>query len=125
MEEIGKTYKVNIATRHGNLGSTNAKDKVRQGSRAVKHVTTENERVGGARDLSIVGLDDGGGEVDEGCAGVSNADDTGRGVGRADAVTGRGELPVTGELRHGRVGQRVGKGLVNETKVVRAGCFFR
>lgn len=106
------------------------------------------ETYGGTVDVSVVGVDNGGGEVDQGCAGVSNGDEGvidavkqessqptpwenrhthiykkgWRGCIQVitNTVASGGELPVTGQLGNGGVGQAVGEGVVNETEVVRA-----
>jgi len=68
---------------------------IRERGGAVEDVATLRLVVGRALDLFVVGSDDGGGEVEQGGAGIGDGvADAARGaVGGADAVASRGELP--------------------------------
>lgn len=120
-EEAG-TYVADVAARDGNDGVLDTEREVRQIGITVKDPATVDEGVGRAGHIGVVGLDDGGGQVDQGGAGVSNADNGLVDKVITDAVAGRGELPVAGQLGHGRVGEITGVGgVVDPTDIVRAG----
>lgn len=118
-----KTYVVDVVTRDGNNSILNTEREVGEVSITVKNVTTVDQRLGGARDIGVVVRNDSGGQVDEGGAGVSDADNgLVDKVIVADAVAGGGELPVAGQLGHGGVGEVAGvSGAVDPADVVRAG----
>lgn len=119
-EKSNVTYVVDVFTRDGNNSVLDTKREVGQVSITVEHVATVDQRLGGARDIGVVGGNDSGGQVDEGGACVSNADNGGVDkVVVTDTVAGGGELPVAGQLGHGGVGEVTGvSGAVDEAKVV-------
>lgn len=114
------TYVVDVFTRDGNDSILNTEREVGKVSITVENVATVDQRLGSARDIGVVGGNDGGGQVDEGGAGVSNAGDGGVDkVVVTNTVAGGGELPVAGQLGHGGVGEVTGvSGAVDEAKVV-------
>lgn len=107
----------------GDAGSSNPEGEVGQGGGAAKDPSSVQGGVRGARHVGVVGLHDGGGQVEEGGSGVSNPDDGGGHEGVvADLVAGGGPLPVTGRLGNGRVGDGTGvQGAVEVPEVVGTG----
>lgn len=100
-----------------------AEGEVGQRGAAGEGVAARVEVVLGARDLRVVGADDGAGHVQQRGAGVGDAVDARRLEGAAaDGVAGRGELPEALAGAHGSVGDRAGVlGTVDEAEVVAAG----
>lgn len=119
------TYVVHVVTRNSNNSILDTEREVGKGSVTVKNVTTVDQGPGGARDTGVVGRNNGGGQVDEGGTGISNADNglVDKLIG-SNTVAGGSELPVTGQLGHGSVGEVAGvSGAVDPANVVRAGCY--
>jgi len=109
------------------LGGPNRKGERWEVRRAGEGETTTGAACGGsgARDLAVVGGDDGRGEVDEGGARVGDAVD-GRGgeIVIPNGVARRREGPVARIRVDGRVGDGAGVfGGVDETEVVSSLCF--
>lgn len=116
----GDGTKVEVVTGDNDAGGADTKSEVGQGPAAGEDVAAGRGAVGGARDLGPVGADDGGGEVEQGGAGVGDAVQGGglEGAG-ADGVAGRGELPEALAGGDGGVGDGTGiGGGIDETKVV-------
>lgn len=85
---------VDVLSRDALLDAVEGEAEVGQGGRAREHVAAVGGAVGGAGHFSVVGLDDGGGEVQERGARVGDAVDGRLGLGAgADRVTREGELP--------------------------------
>lgn len=80
--------KVDVATRDGEAGAANTDDEVGKSSRAGEGVTTLVGVVGSARNLSIVGVDDGVWEKEKSGTGISNTADAGGCKGAADTIPG-------------------------------------
>lgn len=121
-ERRRSTYVVDVVARDGNDDVLNTKREIGQVGIAVKDPATKEGGLGSTRDLSIVCLDDSGGQVDQGGSGVGDTDDGRVNKVITDTVSGGGEFPVAGQLVHGGVREiaAVG-GVVDPTDIVGAG----
>lgn len=105
------------------LGAANGESEIGRRGRAWEHPSTVRVRVLSSSDLGVVGLGDGGGEVDERSSGIADSINAGLGLRAvANGVAGGGELPEALCCIDVHVGDVAGVlGLVDETKVVGTG----
>lgn len=119
---IVKRSVVDVFTGDSLLDAANGDGEIREGSRAREDVTALGSIVLRTRDLGVVGLDDSGVGVDEGCAGVKDTGDGLGGGGCTDAVGGGAEAPETLGVVRVDVGDGAGVlALVDVAEVVGAG----
>ncbi len=114
---------VDVVARHNGLVGSDAEGDAGQNGAAGVGVTALSGVERRAPDLGVVGLDDSGGEVEEGGSGVGDGVDTGALEGGvADGVAVAGEFPETLALVDGHVGDgAVVLGVVDHAEAVGSG----
>lgn len=93
---VGGGCVVDVLSGNDLLDAADGDAEVRQGGAAWESVAALAVVEHGSRDLGVVGLCDGGGDVHQSCAGVDNASNAAAGGGgSADGVSGSSEAPET------------------------------